>query len=61
MNKRLRPYSSSLLGENSLGWGEPGFKVPQSWGASDGYVGVSPSRAPGVDLGGILGFMQEVY
>jgi cysteine desulfurase len=35
-------------------------RVPQNWGASGGYAGVSPSRAPGVDLGGIPGFMQEV-
>jgi hypothetical protein len=42
-------------------WGEPEFKVPQDWGASGGYAGVSPSGAPGVDLGGFSGFMQEVY
>ena len=48
-------------------WGEPILKVPQNWGASGGYAGVSPSRggsavlgspqverlpSPGVDLGG---------
>ncbi len=36
------------------------IKVPQNWGASGGYAGVSPSGAPGVDLGGIPAFMQEV-
>jgi hypothetical protein len=41
-------------------WGEPESQSPPELGSQCG-LGVSPSRAPGVDLGGISGFMQEVY
>jgi hypothetical protein len=47
------PHAPPILGGEYI-------KVPQSWGASGGYAGVSPSGAPGVDLGGIPAFMQEV-
>ena len=36
MNKRLRPYSSPLLGENSLGWGENTFLRPPPIGGCEG-------------------------
>jgi hypothetical protein len=41
-------------------WGENTFTRPPELGSQCG-LGVSPSRATGVDLGGIPGFMQEVY
>jgi hypothetical protein len=36
------------------------IQSPPELGSQCG-LGISPSRAPGVDLGGIPGFMQEAY
>ncbi len=48
----FRPPSPPILGEHII-------KSPPILGSQCG-LGVSPSRAPGVDLGGFPGFMQEV-
>jgi hypothetical protein len=51
MNKCFSPYPSLLLGGNEGGGGNRSSRVPQNWGAS-ALLGETPSRAPGVDLGG---------
>jgi hypothetical protein len=40
-------------------WGEQESQSPPELGSQCG-LGVSPSRASGMDLGGISGFLQEV-
>ncbi len=41
-------------------WGEQESQSPPELGSQCG-LGASPSRASGMDLGGISGFLQEVY
>ncbi len=55
-------FAAQLLTKapTNLGWGENTFPSPAELGSQHGLE-VSPSRATGVDLGGIPGFMQEVY